>query len=111
LKKETPKNESSSLAKEKEIMEQEDWSSERAVVTTHIERSEVTSLDIFKLAKSILAWCAVLFVVLASGYVASSHLQVKDEMKEVWTFGSQALYGVVTLILGLYFGGKIKDAV
>ena len=88
---------------------EDDWSTENGKVTTHLETEKITSRDIFKLAKAILGWSTFLFILLAAAYVASPVLHVKDEMKEVWTFSSQALYGVITLILGLYFGGKIKD--
>jgi len=31
-------------------------------------------------------------------------------MKEIWDFSSQGLFGIVNLIIGFYFGGKIVTA-
>ena len=96
------------------MQKNDDWSSEEPLDDIPedkiIAQSDIGPIDIFRLAKKILTWCVVLFVLMVIGYVLSPLMAGKEEMKQVWTFSSQALYGIITLIIGFYFGGNIaKD--
>ena len=70
-------------------------------------REDVTDKDKFVLAKNILITCLCLFTVVMFLFAWSDHFKIKGPMKEVWDFSSQGLFGIVNLIIGFYFGGKI----
>jgi hypothetical protein len=71
---------------------------------------DVSEMDKFKLAKNILLASLCLYIGLIGLYAFSSHLQIKDPMKEIWSFSSQGLFGIINLIIGFYFGGKIAKS-
>ncbi len=73
-----------------------------------IKQSDPTGNDIFKLAKNILLFSFFLYVGVFFLFAFSVHLCIKDQMKEIWEFSSQGLFGIINLIIGFYFGGKIN---
>jgi hypothetical protein len=68
---------------------------------------EVSEMDKFKLAKSILLASLTLYICIIVLFAFSAPLGIQDPMKEVWSFSSQGLFGIINLIIGFYFGGKI----
>jgi hypothetical protein len=67
----------------------------------------VTEKDKFKLAKSILFASLLLYVGVIILFAWSDWLNIKGPAKEIWDFSSQGLFGIINLIIGFYFGGKI----
>jgi hypothetical protein len=72
-----------------------------------LQLSEVTEQDKFKLAKNILFACLFLYVGIIFLFAFSVQLCINEPMKEIWSFSSQGLFGIINLIIGFYFGGKI----
>ena len=67
----------------------------------------VTDQDIFKLGKTILMICAMLFVIVAALKMLGdpSHSQA---VNDVWEFSKIVLNSITSLVLGLYFGRKTQ---
>jgi uncharacterized membrane protein (DUF485 family) len=72
-----------------------------------IQLSEVTEQDKFKLAKRILLACLLVYIGIIFLFAFSRQFCITEPMKEVWAFSSQGLFGIINLIIGFYFGGKI----
>lgn len=72
-----------------------------------LQLNEVTEQDKFKLAKRILLACLFLYVGIICLFAFSIQLCKNEPMKEIWSFSSQGLFGIINLIIGFYFGGKI----
>lgn len=89
--------------------EQIDWTEDPVQELSDSIKTEVNERDKFNLAKDILKACASLFVVIAVLFLFSKTLGINEEMSEIWSFSSQALYGFISLIIGFYFGGKINN--
>lgn len=71
----------------------------------------LTEKDIFGLAKGILISSLVVYIVVFILFAWSKSLRIEAiPMKEIWDFSSQGLFGIVNLIIGFYFGGKIATA-
>jgi hypothetical protein len=68
----------------------------------------VSDKDKFRLAKTILLLSFVLYVVIALIYLFAEHLMIAGPARQVWSFSSQGLFGIVNLIIGFYFGGKVS---
>ncbi len=73
------------------------------------QEGQVSEKDIFKLAKNILTACLVVYGVVLILFAWSNCLNINGPMKEIWDFSSQGLFGIVNLIIGFYFGGKIAS--
>lgn len=71
-----------------------------------LQLSDVTEQDKFKLAKRILLASLCLYVGIIVLFAFSIQLCINEPMKEVWSFSSQGLFGIINLIIGFYFGGK-----
>ena len=69
---------------------------------------KVSDKDIFNLAKSILMWCAVIFIIIA---LLRAFLFDNAGVTDVWDFSKVALNSIISLVLGLYFGAKSKDKI
>ena len=69
------------------------------------DKQDVTDYDLFTFAKYVLITVAVLFVLVALGYI----LAPDSAAKEVWDFTSVALNSIAALVLGYYFGRKSSD--
>jgi hypothetical protein len=70
-------------------------------------KKDVSEKDKFMLAKNILLASLILYVVIAFLFAFSNVLKIGEPMKEIWNFSSQGLFGIINLIIGFYFGGKI----
>ena len=71
-----------------------------------VKREDVTGQDIFKLAKRILLFCAIIFIVIAT---LRSILDDNKGITEVWEYSKIILNSISSLVLGLYFGKKDKS--
>ncbi len=65
---------------------------------------DVSDKDIFQLAKKILIWCAILYIIVATARI---FFETKGTI-EVWDYTKVVLNSIVSLVLGLYFGSKKK---
>jgi len=65
---------------------------------------DVSDKDIFQLAKKILIWCAILYIIVATARI---FFENKGTI-EVWDYTKVVLNSIVSLVLGLYFGSKRK---
>jgi len=75
------------------------------------EEESVSEKDIFRLAKSILFACLGLYALVLILFAWGKYFQIETgPMKEIWDFSSQGLFGIINLIIGFYFGGKIVTA-
>lgn len=72
-----------------------------------LRKDSVSEKDIFELAKRILFTCLCLYVLIVILFAWAVPLCIDNHMKEIWDFSSQGLFGIVNLIIGFYFGGKI----
>lgn len=70
-----------------------------------VEKENVTGRDIFKLAKQILLFCAIIFVIIGT---LRAFLEDSKGISEVWEFSKIILNSITSLVLGLYFGRKEK---
>ena len=70
-----------------------------------VRKQDVTGQDIFKLAKRILLFCAVIFVIIA---ILRATLPKNEGISEVWDYSKIILNSISSLVLGLYFGKKDK---
>ena len=70
-----------------------------------VTREDVTGQDIFKLAKRILLFCALIFVAIAT---LRAILDDSKGISEVWDYSKVILNSVSSLVLGLYFGKSGK---
>ena len=86
-----------------------DWTTDQPEVITQepVQIKEVSEMDKFKLAKTILLASLGLYILIIFLFAFSVQLCIKDPMKEIWSFSSQGLFGIINLIIGFYFGGKI----
>ena len=73
--------------------------------------TSVSETDIFRLAKNILLISFVLYLIVLILFAFSTQFCIKEPMKEVWAFSSQGIFGIINLIIGFYFGGKIKNKI
>ena len=71
---------------------------------------DVSEMDKFKLAKNILLASLSLYIGIILLFAFSTQLCIKDPMEEIWSFSSQGLFGIINLIIGFYFGGKIAGS-
>jgi hypothetical protein len=70
----------------------------------HIETEEdVSDKDIFKLAKVILLFCGLAYILIA---VLKIFSPVSEAVDEVWDHATVFLTSIISLVLGLYFGQK-----
>ena len=70
------------------------------------DREKITPHNRFRLAKTILLFSIVTYFAIASLYVFSDQLELSGPIKQVWTFSSQAILGIINLLIGFYFGDK-----
>jgi len=68
---------------------------------------EVSEQDIFKLAKSILVVCAIVYMIIA---MLKVFLCSGKGIDEVWEYSKVFLNSIISLVLGLYFGQKKKSS-
>ncbi len=73
--------------------------------TLEISKTEVSNQDIFKLAKRILLFCALTFMLVAT---LRAILDDSKGITDVWEFSKIVLNSITSLVLGLYFGKKDK---
>lgn len=73
--------------------------------TLEIRKQEVSGQDIFKLAKRILLFCALIFILVAT---LRAVLDDSKGIIEVWEFSKIVLNSITSLVLGLYFGKRDK---
>jgi len=66
---------------------------------------DVTDKDILALAKKILLFCFFLFVIIA---LVRGIFPDSKGAQDVWDFSKVAINSIVSLVLGLYFGGARK---
>jgi hypothetical protein len=71
-----------------------------------IDARDVSEMDKFKLAKNILLGSLFLYIGIIALFAFSVRLCIQEPMKEIWSFSSQGLFGIINLIIGFYFGGK-----
>jgi hypothetical protein len=64
---------------------------------------KVTERDIFRLAKSILLSCLLIFLVVATLRTIFSD---NEGVADVWRFSEVALNSITSWVIGLYFGKK-----
>lgn len=67
----------------------------------YTEKVNVTAFDKFRLAKLILIFSAILYVLAAVAYIL-----IPEKTKEVWEHAKVVLNSIVTLVIGFYFGRK-----
>lgn len=67
------------------------------------EKAEVSPLDKFKLAKLILIFATLLYVLAAIAYIL-----IPEGTREIWDHAKVLLNSIVTLVIGFYFGSKEK---
>ncbi|GAC1417354.1 MAG: hypothetical protein NVS1B13_14270 [Flavisolibacter sp.] len=85
----------------------EDFGSEDITRISSLEISaDVTNQDIFKLAKRILLFCAIIFIIVA--FLRSYFDEKNKGVAEVWDYSKVILNSITSLVLGLYFGKKDK---
>ena len=70
------------------------------------DRQKISSNDRFRLAKTILLFSILIYALVAVLYIFSDRLILSGPIKQVWTFSSQAILGIVNLLIGFYFGDK-----
>jgi len=73
--------------------------------TLEISKTEVSNQDIFKLAKRILLFCALTFMLVAT---LRAILDDSKGIIDVWEFSKIVLNSITSLVLGLYFGKRDK---
>jgi hypothetical protein len=72
------------------------------------DRLGVSGKDKFRLAKTILLFSLLTYLAIAGLYIFADRLLLSGPIKHVWSFSSQALFGIVNLLIGFYFGGKVS---
>lgn len=83
----------------------EEFGTESPAETIKVEKKDVTGQDIFKLAKQILFFCAIIFVIIST---LRAFLSESKGISDVWEFSKIILNSITSLVLGLYFGRKEK---
>lgn len=71
------------------------------------KRGTVSGQDIFKLAKLILLFCAIIFIIIAS---LRAVLEDNKGISEVWEYSKVVLNSISSLVLGIYFGERINKS-
>lgn len=74
---------------------------DEGVSRVYTEKVDVTALDKFRLAKLILIFSAILYVLVIVAYIV-----LPEKAKEVWEHAKVVLNSIVTLVIGFYFGRK-----
>ncbi len=88
-----------------EIFEEE--SNESIVRAKQLKEEKVSESDLFRLAKIILLTCAILYVISFIPYFIYDSANNKELYSAMDGF-RQIVESILFLILGFYFGGKIK---
>jgi len=68
----------------------------------------VTDRDKFKLAKGILLIAALFYLILGLSYAIFPSKEFSEKAKEVWDFSKVFLTGVISTVIGYYFGSQTK---
>lgn len=71
----------------------------------NVTADDVTGKDIFKLAKYILLAAGLMYLAVAAGRI---FLETTG-MEEVWEYSKVFLNSIISLVLGLYFGQRVKS--
>ncbi|MEI9920374.1 MAG: hypothetical protein WDO14_16505 [Bacteroidota bacterium] len=79
----------------------------KSLTPIEMKANHVTEMDKFKLAKNILLAALFLYIGIILLFAFSLQLCINEPMKAIWSFSSQGLFGIINLIIGFYFGGKI----
>ena len=102
-------NQTINLGEQSEASLETEGSQKTSKEQFRLQKGTVTERDIFSLAKTILLFSALIYILLAILNVSTFSGIDQTKMKDVWDYSKVFLNSIISLVLGLYFGAKKEN--